>query len=97
MSRAMKPFRFRLYVAGGHVGSARAEPDLRQALDACVAGGYDLEVVDINARPDLARADEVLAVPTVIRVWPEPRRRAVGALASVVAVASALELPLPAS
>ena len=88
-----KPYRFRLYIVGGHVGSARAEPDLRQVLDACVPGCYDLEVIDLNARPDLAQADQVIAAPTVIRIAPDPVRRAVGSLSSTPGVAAALDLP----
>ena len=89
-----KAYRFRLYIVGGHVGSARAEPDLRQVLDACVPESYDLEVIDLNARPDLAQADQVIAAPTVIRLFPDPVRRAVGSLRSTPAVAAALGLPL---
>ena len=88
-----KPWRFRLYVVGGHVGSARAEPDLRQALDACVPDAYQLEVIDLSARPDLAQADQVIAAPTVIRLDTEPQRRAVGSLRSPLAVSDALGLP----
>ena len=90
-------YRFRLYIVGGHVGSARAEPDLRQVLDACIPEGYDLEVIDLNSRPDVAQADQVIAAPTVIRMAPDPVRRAVGALSSTPAVAAALGLTLPAS
>ena len=93
-SSAPRPWRFRLYMVGGHVGSARAEPDLRQVLDACVPDAYELEVIDLNARPDLAKADQVMAAPTVIRLAPDPVRRAVGSLASAPAVAAALGLPV---
>lgn len=88
-----KPYRFRLYVVGGQVGSLRAEPDLREALEACVAGQYELEVVDLRARPDLAEADRVMAAPTVIRLAPLPERRAVGSLADAARVGRALALP----
>lgn len=88
-----RDWRFRLYIVGGHVGSARAEPDLRQVLDAALPQGYDLEVVDLQARPDLAQADRIMAAPTVIRLAPDPVLRAVGSLASATAVAAALGLP----
>jgi circadian clock protein KaiB len=85
-------YRFRLYVLGGHVGAARAEPDLRDALRAWIGDRFDLEVIDVRARPDLAEADRVLAAPTVIRLSPGPLRRAVGNMADARAVASALGL-----
>ena len=92
---ANKPYRLRLYVVGGQVGSLRAEPDLRQALEACIPGQYDLEVVDLRGRPDLAEIDRVLAAPTVLRLAPAPVRRVVGSLADPVRVAQALDLPPP--
>lgn len=93
MRMADKPYRFRLYLVGGQVGSSRAEPDLRQALDACIPGRYELEVVDLRARPDLARVDGVIAAPTVLRLAPEPGRRATGSLADAAALRVALDLP----
>jgi circadian clock protein KaiB len=92
-----RPYRFRLYIVGGHVGSARAEPDLRQVLDACVPDAYQLEVIDLSARPDLAQADQVIAAPTVIRLDTAPQRRAVGSLSSAQAVSAALGLTPPAA
>lgn len=88
-----KPYRFRLYVVGGQVGSERAEPDLRAALDACLPGQYELETIDLRARPDLARADRVLVAPTVIRLAPPPSRRAAGNLDDAEALIEALALP----
>ena len=90
-----KPYRFRLYVVGGQVGSLRAEPDLRQVLESLVPGRYDLEVVDLLARPDLAKGDEVAIAPTVLRLHPAPPRRVMGSLADASKVAAALDLPVP--
>lgn len=87
--------RFRLYVVGGHVGSQRAEPDLRQSLDACLPQGYEVEIIDLRARPDLAAADQVIAAPAVIRLAPGAPRRAVGSLCDARALAAALGLPEP--
>lgn len=86
-------YRFRLFIVGGNIGSARAEPDLRAVLEARVPGAYELEVVDLVARPELAREDGVMAAPTVIRLAPAPQRRAVGSLADPKQVAEALGLP----
>ena len=88
-----QPYRFRLYIVGGHLGSGRAEPELRRALDACIPGAYELEVVDLRGRPDLAQADQVIAAPTAMRLSPAPERRAVGSFADARAVAAALDLP----
>ena len=85
-------FEFRLYIAGREVGSARVEPDVREALDACLPEGYVLDVVDIRAQPGRAQADRVLAVPTLIRVSPQPVRRAVGTLRGAARLAEVLGL-----
>lgn len=90
-----KAYAFRLYIVGGNVGSARAEPDLRQSLDACLPQGYRLEVIDLRARPDLAEQDRVIAAPTVIRLSPLPARRAIGTLSDPRALSVALALPPP--
>jgi circadian clock protein KaiB len=86
-------YRFRLFIVGGNVGSAKAEPDLRAVLEARLPGDYELEVVDIVAQPERAREDQVMAAPTVIRLAPAPQRRAVGSLADPDKVAEALGLP----
>ena len=85
---------FRLYIVGGQVGSARAEPDLRQALDQALPGGYGLQVIDLRVRPDLAAADNVMIAPTVLRISPAPQLRAVGVLDDPRALARALGLPI---
>lgn len=88
-------YQFRLYIVGGRVGSARAEPDLRESLAQCIGDDYSLEVVDLRLRPDRAQEDNVVAAPTVIRLEPQPSRRAIGSLADAKALAQALELPAP--
>jgi circadian clock protein KaiB len=86
-------YRFRLFVVGGNVGSARAEPDLRALLDERLPGAYQLEVIDLRLEPDLARAAAVMAVPTVIRVAPGPERRAMGDFSDRGRLAAILDLP----
>jgi circadian clock protein KaiB len=86
-------YRFRLFIVGGNIGSARVEPDLRAVLEARLPNAYDLEVVDLAAHPELGREDGVMAAPTVIRLAPGPQRRAVGNFADPGQVAEALGLP----
>lgn len=90
-----KPYRFRLYIVGGNVGSARADPDLRAVLEACLPGRYELEVIDLRENAARAEEDKVIAAPTVIRVAPLPGRRAIGNLSDAAAVCAALSLPSP--
>ena len=92
MEREVAEYRFTLYVVGGQVGSARAEPDLRAILDAYLPGRYALEVVDVRERPDLAKARGIVAFPAVVRESPAPQRRVFGSLESPARVAEGLGL-----
>lgn len=80
---------------GGSVGSARADQDLRQVLEACLPGRFELEVIDLRENAARAEEDKVIAAPTVIRVAPLPERRAIGTLSDAAAVCAALSLPFP--
>jgi len=85
-------FVLHLYVAGDTPRSARAIANLR-ALCARELDDFELEVIDVLQRPDLAEQASVLATPLVIRVEPGPQRRAVGDFSDVNRLASAIDLP----
>ena len=65
-------FQLRLYVAGQSPRSVRALENLRRVCDEHLAGRYHVEVIDLLQNPALARGDEILAVPTLVRKLPEP-------------------------
>lgn len=71
---------FRLYVAGPSPRSLFALANLRGLCDHHLPGQYEIEVVDLIDEPALARRDDILAIPTVIRAHPEPVRRIIGDL-----------------
>ena len=68
----------RLYTTGSSSRSARAVSNLRKICEEHLAGRYDLEVVDISQYPMLAKSEQILAVPTLIKKLPLPVRRFVG-------------------
>ena len=70
----------RLYVAGTSDRSMRAIVNARELLDEHVAGRYKLEVIDLFQQPTLARDDQIVAVPTLIKKLPEPLQRFIGDL-----------------
>ncbi len=70
----------RLYVAGTSDRSMRAIVNARELLDEHVAGRYTLEVIDLFQQPTLARDDQIVAVPTLIKKLPEPLQRFIGDL-----------------
>lgn len=89
----MTGYAFRLFVAGESERSRAAEMNLRALAGALLPGGYDLEVVDVVARPGLAEEQRILATPTVVRILPLPQLRVIGDLSDPLRVANALGLP----
>ena len=87
MSPAAKPlpvaeWQLRLYVAGTTAKSAAALANLRQVCETHLAGRYTIEVVDLLVNPKLAAGDQILAVPTLVRKFPEPIRKIIGDLSN---------------
>ena len=70
----------RLYVADNTPSSILAEKNLRQLCEEHLAGRFHIEVIDLLKRPDLARDDHILAVPTLVRELPVPIRKFIGTL-----------------
>lgn len=73
-------WRFRLYVAGQSPRSLYALANLRSLCERHLPGRYEIEIVDLVGQPALARRDDILAIPTVVRAQPEPVRRIIGDL-----------------
>jgi circadian clock protein KaiB len=84
---------FRIYVMEGSPTSVTAMTTLRTLCEASVPGRYEIEVVDVLDRPELAEEHGVLATPTVDRLAPLPARRVMGDLSDPHRAAAALELP----
>lgn len=82
----------RLYVAGTSDRSTRAILNARAILDEHVRGAYKLEVIDIFQQPTLAKDDQILAVPTLIKKLPAPLRRFIGDLSDRDVVLVGLDL-----
>jgi circadian clock protein KaiB len=70
----------RLYVTGLTPRSSRAVRNLKAVCDEYLAGRYDLEVIDIYQQPVLARGEQIIAAPTLIKKLPLPVRRIIGDL-----------------
>jgi circadian clock protein KaiB len=85
-------FNLRLYVAGQSPRSIRALQNLRKVCDEHLAGRYRVEVIDLLLKPALARGDEIVAVPTLVRTLPEPIRKIIGDLSDTDQVLVGLQL-----
>jgi circadian clock protein KaiB len=82
----------RLYVAGQSPKSLRAFANLHSLCEEHLAGRYAIEVVDLAEQPSLARTDDILAVPTLVRRLPPPLRRSIGDLSDADRVMVGLRL-----
>jgi circadian clock protein KaiB len=72
----------RLYVAGQTPRSIAAFANLKRICEEHLAGRYQIEVIDLIQNPQLARGDQILAVPTLVRRLPEPVRKIIGDLSN---------------
>ena len=80
--RAEAVWQLRLYVAGSTPRSATALANLKQVCETHLAGRYTIEVIDLLVNPQLAAGDQILAVPTLVRKFPEPIRKIIGDLSN---------------
>lgn len=67
-----------LYVAGMTPNSARAISNLKKICEEHLAGQYDLNVIDVYRRPTLAKGEQIIAAPTLIKKLPLPMRKLIG-------------------
>ena len=82
----------RLYVAGQTSRSITALSNLRKLCDTHLPGKHSIEVIDLGARPELARQDQIVALPTLVRKLPEPIRKIIGDLSNTDRALVALEV-----
>lgn len=85
----------RLFVAGTTPRSMRAILDARAFCESYLPERYALEIIDIYQQPGMARDEQIIAVPTLVRRLPPPLRRLVGDLSDVERVLAGLELVNP--
>ena len=82
----------RLYIAGQTPKSVAALANLKKFCEEHLAGQYRIEVVDLVANPQLARSDQILAIPTLVRRLPEPIRKIIGDLSNSERVLVGLDI-----
>lgn len=82
----------RLYVAGQSPKSLYAFTNLKRLCDKHLAGHHEIEIIDLVQRPSLARSDDIVAIPTLVRVRPAPVRKIIGDLSNTERVLIGLRL-----
>ena len=91
---ARKPvvWKLRLYVAGQTPKSIRAFENLKVLCEEHLKGRYRIELIDLRKHPQLARGDQIVAVPTLVRRLPLPLRTIIGDLSNSVRLLVGLDL-----
>jgi circadian clock protein KaiB len=82
----------RLYTAGQSPKSLAALDNLKRVCEQHLAGRYSIEVIDLLKNPRLAKDDQIVAIPTLVRKLPEPLRRIVGDLSDTERTLVGLQL-----
>ena len=91
-ARREDKFLLKLYVAGETPRSKAALANLRRLCDEHLPGQYELEVIDLIQHPKLARTDQILAIPTLVRSLPTPIARIIGDLSDTEQVLMGLNI-----
>jgi circadian clock protein KaiB len=85
-------YTMRLYVTGATPRSSRAITNLRRLCDEYLPGKYELEVIDIYQRPELARQVQIIAAPTLVKAFPPPLRKFIGDMSNVRSLLAGLDV-----
>jgi len=87
-----KEWELRLYVAGQTPKSIAALANLKKFCEENLKGQYNIEVVDLVKHPKLAREDQILAIPTLVRKLPSPMKKIIGDLSNKERVLVGMDL-----
>ena len=82
----------RLYVTGSTRKSLRAIANIKKICEEHLKGRYHLEVIDLYQQPSLAKGEQIIAVPTLVKKLPPPLRRIIGDMSSTERVLVGLDL-----
>jgi circadian clock protein KaiB len=85
----------RLYVADETARSVLATENLQDLCEQYLSGNYRLSIIDLLKDPALAREHEIMAIPTLVRVFPKPEKTVIGSLSDTARVLRSLELGNP--
>lgn len=87
-----KSYILRLYVAGQTRKSLTAFANLKKICEEHLRGRYRIEVIDLLENPQLAKGDQILAIPTLVRQLPPPLKKIIGDLSNTEKVLVGLDL-----
>lgn len=85
----------RLYITGASPNSARAISNIKAICEEHLKDGYQLDIIDIYQEPEIARQEQIIALPLLIKSYPLPVKRLVGNMSDTKRVLKGLELADP--
>jgi circadian clock protein KaiB len=91
-AQSLSSWNLRLYVAGETLRSRAAIENLKKICELYLEDNYTIEVVDLAKNPALARGDQIVALPTLVRKIPAPMRRIIGDLSNIERVLVGLDI-----
>ena len=89
---AEEKWELRLYTAGQTPKSLAAIKNLKKVCEEHLAGRYEIEIVDLLKNPRLAKDDQIVAIPTLVRKLPDPVRKIIGDLSDTERALVGLQL-----
>jgi circadian clock protein KaiB len=91
-SKKDQSYRLRLFVSGMTPSSLRAIQNIRDICEQHLKNRYELEVIDIYQQPEMGKADQIVAAPTLIKKLPQPLRKFIGDLSDKEKILIGLDL-----
>lgn len=91
-SEGQEMWELRLYVAGQTPKSMTAFANLKKLCEEHLKGKYKIEVIDLLKNPQLAKGDQIFAIPTLVRKLPQPLKKIIGDLSNTEKVLVGLDL-----
>ena len=82
LRKPQQVYRLRLYITGASRSSLQAIVNLKQLCRQYLEGRYELEVIDLYQQPELARQEQLMVAPTLVKASPLPVRRLIGTLSN---------------
>ena len=91
-NQSKEKYLLRLFVTGSTIRSVLALTNLKRICEEYLEGRYELEVIDLYQHPSLAKGEQIIAAPTLIKKLPLPFRRIIGDMSDIEKVLLGLDL-----
>lgn len=83
---------FKLYITGATYHSMQAVTNIKKLCEEHIPDSYELDIIDVYQQPHLAKEEQIIAAPTLIKILPDPVRRIVGDMSDTTKILSVLNI-----